>query len=373
MFSEKSFSKTSKCSIVPGQPFPMIAISGDLSADDLSYLGITSDLQSVSKQKSIAIKNIDADLIIIEFLNTFCSSCRTQVPLMNQLYHDVSKDPKLKHRVKIIGIAAGNNKREVLRFKQERAVPFPIVPDMDFVAYESIGESAGTPLTMLVRKTGDKLTLLYCHAGLFNSFAHLHEKIEDSLSRSADDLIVRSTEWGNNYSIEAQRKIVLDLTRAEEKQVVKESMLKLGIPSGKKEIIKLDRIRLPNFVEIYRGVISNEGRETILFSKIISRKPVCDVCHGVHFIVTFDCGGSITDFSRICLTKTENEKWDERDVEFMRKKLLGKSVNKKLFFNAEVDAVSTATMTCALIFNSINRLAGVYNELKNDQKLFSTQ
>ncbi len=63
------------------------------------------------------------------------------------------------------------------------------------------------------------------------------------------------------------------------------------------------------------------------------------------------------------LTKYGNVEWNEYDIENMRKQLMGKKLKKELIFDPAVDAVSTATMSSALIFKGVNELRAVYKEL----------
>ena len=52
----------------------------------------------------------------------------------------------------------------------------------------------------------------------------------------------------------------------------------------------------------------------------------------------------------------------------MRERIVGRSVLSQKTFNHTVDAISTATMSTALIFNSLNKLSAVFTELKETDK-----
>jgi hypothetical protein len=47
----------------------------------------------------------------------------------------------------------------------------------------------------------------------------------------------------------------------------------------------------------------------------------------------------------------------------MRKRLLGKSISQRLLFNPDVDAISSATITSAIIFDSLSQGASLLKEL----------
>jgi len=75
------------------------------------------------------------------------------------------------------------------------------------------------------------------------------------------------------------------------------------------------------------------------------------------------------------LTKKGNKAWNDDDIVKMRKRLLGESISQRLLFNPEVDAVSSATITSAIIFDSLSQGASLLKELekmglipKNDMK-----
>ena len=65
----------------------------------------------------------------------------------------MANDPQMKGKVKFLAVAAGNNQTEVDSFRAEKKVPFPIIPDPKFLAYEAVGDPGATPFTLVVRKT----------------------------------------------------------------------------------------------------------------------------------------------------------------------------------------------------------------------------
>ncbi len=363
MYSQALFAKQDPLQHKPGDTLPTIVLKSQLLTEEVSYLGIPAP---VSSEQALRISDISAEIIIIEFLNTHCTSCRAQAPLMNKVYTNIGKNPAFKNKVKIIGIAAGNSPREVARFRQERGILFPIIADPDFRAYDLIGEPGGTPYTLVVKKRANRLVVHYTHMGLFSSYADLLNHIEISLNRTTDTDAVKSHQTAATTDQATRRKLFLDITRAETKRLVTTSMLKGKDASAHCKIDNLKKIRLPDETSIYHAEKTYNNKKQSLFSKVITRKPVCDVCHGVHFIITFDSSGHITDFLPIHLTKYANLKWDEKDINVMRQKLEGKSIKISQAFDPDVDAVSTATMSSALIFNSVNKLHDIYRELQHN-------
>ncbi len=353
----------SKQVISPGEQFPPLALNKQLTSDDLTYLGIIQNNVTPLPDKNISVQDIKAELIVVEFLNAHCVSCQAQVLLTNQVYKTIVQNDKMKDRVKIFGIAVGNNKNEVARFKQKKDIPFPMMPDPEFTSYDLIGYPGGTPFTLLIRKCSDKMIVALSHKGLYSSSEQLLTQIDFALRRIPADSGEQKVDTGYTASNTEDRKLFLDLSRGEVRRLVEKSMLNGARFSGYQKIVDLKRIRLSDGDYIYQGYRTGNNSKALLYSKLIHRKPVCDVCHGVHFIITFDNKGIITDFTSVYLTKATNVEWEESDSSFIKEKLLGRSLEQKLSFDPDIDAVATATMTSALIFNSINRLGKVYKEI----------
>src|SRR4030067_1288919 len=97
-------------------PFPDLVFQQTLSSAEQAYLGIPP-------RTVFSFKEIQGNLVLVEFLSTYCVSCQRQTPIFNDLYQSIEIDPKLKGRVKMIGIAAGNNPMEVEIFRTAYQVP----------------------------------------------------------------------------------------------------------------------------------------------------------------------------------------------------------------------------------------------------------
>ncbi len=138
--------------------------------------------------------------------------------------------------------------------------------------------------------------------------------------------------------------------------------------TGNNKVINFSKLFLKKNRGIYHGNVVIAGKKLNLFSVVVSRNPVCDLCHGIHFIITFNDKGTILNFTPIHLTKYGNELWNEEDTNVMKETILGGSVKKGFKFNPDVDAVSTATITSILIIDSINKLHGIIKEIKSSYK-----
>jgi len=66
----------------------------------------------------------------------------------------------------------------------------------------------------------------------------------------------------------------------------------------------------------------------------------------------------------IQLIKIGNKAWGAKDVAKMRGQVVGKYITEPLIFNPEVDAVSKATITSSIIYNSISQGESLLKVLK---------
>jgi hypothetical protein len=110
---------------------------------------------------------------------------------------------------------------------------------------------------------------------------------------------------------------------------------------------------------VYRAVV--EGVPLDLFARLATRTPLCDLCHPIRFLFAFDDDGNLKAFEPLYVTKLGNEPWSQED----RSKFTSRLAAKRMFevdFDPDVDAVTSATMSSALIYDEVRRTAAQLKE-----------
>ncbi len=350
-----------------GEPLPKLTTAYELSSEERAYLDLYKGEKKLPffRKREFSLHDINAEVLVVEFLNRYCPSCQAQAPIFNSIFERILEHQDLAQTVKFIGIGAGNDSEEVKKYRREKEIPFPVIPDPDFSLYDTIGDPGAIPFTLIVKKTDTDSAIAFVHVGVMRDPDVFIKEIHSTLERSIADIRIMTQQ---EMLVETEdRKFSLAMSEEELYQKVQKSMR--SALTGNTTALNVSKLSLPETGTLYRGEAITGGKDMVLFSKIISRKPVCDVCHGIHFIVTFGTKGIIEDFLPIYLTKYGNVEWHAKDMEFMQKKILDTSLKKEYKFKPEVDAVSLATMTSAIIFNSLHRMKAVLEELKQHDML----
>ncbi len=328
-------------------PFPDLIFAQVLSKGEKVYLGLP-------QKKSFSFKEIRGELILVEFTSTYCVACQKQAPIFNELFSSIEKDPKLKGKVKIIGVAAGNNFREAEIFKKHYGIPYPILSDPGFDVHAAVG-SPRTPFTIWVRKdTQGRGVVVSTHLGLMD----LQSLVEETKATLQYDLALLRPKAGTIYEGDA-----LMPPLGEEELLAK---AKEGMESSGGKVLKIEKISLKDGDLIYLGEVDFGTSQKNLFPKLASRRAVCDICHDTFFLYTFDSEGKVTDIVPIQLTKVGNLNWTEEDIKKLKSRTIGKSILSPFPFDPGADSVSGATITAVLIFDSLDKAKEIFEKLKKE-------
>lgn len=138
------------------------------------YLGVTGSGE-------FKITQIGADVVIVEVFSMYCPFCQREAPAVNDLYDIIKSRPKLKDKIRMVGVGVGNTSYEVNFFKDHYNIAFPLFPDPNFTVHKALGE-VRTPY-FLVFKTNKEGShkIIYSKAGSFGD----PQKFLDSILEKA--------------------------------------------------------------------------------------------------------------------------------------------------------------------------------------------
>jgi thiol-disulfide isomerase/thioredoxin len=158
----------------PGGQLPEFKFPMPTDRADRGYLGLSG------WGSTFRIPEIKARVVIVEILSMYCPFCQKEAPLVNDLYGAIEKDATLKGKIKIVGVGAGNSAYEVEVFRKKYGIPFPVIPDPDYAAYNLYGE-VRTPYFIAV-KINDNGTheVIYSKLGSFGDVRAFLDTIKKS-------------------------------------------------------------------------------------------------------------------------------------------------------------------------------------------------
>ncbi len=339
-----------KALLKAGDSFPRLKLEGLLTAAEKIYLGVPDS-------NRFGIEDIKAELIIIEFFNKYCAHCQQFAPILNELYFEIEQNPILKNKVKLLGVGLGNSSKQIQIYQAEQHIPFPLMPDLDFKIHDELGRPKA-PFTVIVKKTTDQNgTVSATYLGIAASKDEFLKAIEELLQ---PDVLVLSDSSADNTS--GWTKIPTANTTEEDFLIkVKECLQANGFMIKKLEPITIDNNT------IYKAQLTSKNRTSTFFFEEVFRNTVCDVCHDAHFWYGFDLEGNLTHFVPIYLPKSFNRQWDQDDIKKYRQQLVGQSIFQNFEFDPATDAITSATITSSLIFDTINKTKLIFKRLQEEE------
>ena len=329
--------------------FPNLSFQLILSEEEHAYLEVPSN-------KPFTFQEIRGELILVEFLSVYCVNCQRQAPILNNLYLRIERDKALRGKVKIIGIAAGNNPREVENFRKKYQVVYPILSDLRFEAHAAVG-GPRTPFSIWVRKEKKGTGIVVStHLGLINS---QEMALRETRAVLQYDVALLRPQKGTVYKGDSLKPPVTEQELS--------AKAKQGMEASGGRVLRIKKVSLRDGDWVYAGEIDFGTHQENLFSKLASRRAVCDICHDTFFMYTFDTKGKVVEIIPIQLTKNDNLEWTEEDIQKLRSRTLGRSILQPFPFDPDVDSVSGATITSALIFEALDKAKEIHIKLKKEK------
>jgi len=321
--------------IKSGDYFPSMNFSLSGNKDAQKYLAIKGD-------EEITISQVEADLLIIELLSVYCVSCMAQAPFDKELFSLIESNETTAGKVKMMGIAVGNNRAEVNKFIQKYSTPYPIFIDPTFSKYDQIG-SVRTPFKIFLKRINNKFLIMKTEMGVNKNVQETFKTITSLLKE----------DYGGEKEVEVASIQKKSIDKVVVDNLLKEWLLQRG------DINKVEEL----FEDLGRTVYKIGSKE-LMFAVLINRVSVCDVCKEIQFIYIIDHSGNVLDLLPIQLSKKYNLSFAEDDITKVKKSLIARNVNEDIGYDSKVDAITSATITTGLVYDSINKGSTVYNLLR---------
>ena len=312
-----------------------VPLQDTLTPEQRSYLGLGAP-------GPFSIGAVRADLVVVEFFNSSCYACALMAPVLDDAWRKVDARADLKGRVRFLGIGAGNTLEQVRDFHDRYDTPFPMIADPEFAAFDALGTLEGTPYLMLLRTGADGKVTARAQVGHIPKSDTVVAAIEAAI---AD--VPPVDEKPREFAGSAWRTLTPPLTEAELHARLVAAAAAAGLAGASATPVKVSADE--TFYRLAAG-------DTSLWAMVAGRAKVCNVCHDIFFIVVFDDGGRIVNLAPIVITKYKNVEFDEKDVAFLKGRVVGRMLSREIVFDPTVDAVSTATMSSALVFDTLRRL-----------------
>lgn len=325
-----------------GDTFPEIILPAPDSVSDSTYLGIEAGQPFTPSQ-------IKAEVLLIEFFNVHCPHCIEQAPSYNKLYARIEKHRENREKIKIIAIAVGNLASEVNTFKSTHNIPFPVFADTNFTIWRTIGGKV-SPFSVFVRQrqsnADDHSTGVVCatHSGTNHRYRKIYSQLVDIMEMTEDEM----SEFVQEKIAEQPPEPEPDSTEALKDQAY-HAFRQLG------RVTSFTPINLDSFDHVYKARIFKDKQSKILYAHVVNRTPVCDVCHDVKLIYIFNEIGEIIDIVPLDITKKGNVSWNVEDMKKLKKQLIGRNLKYPQPFNPDIDAITSATMSTSIIYDSISQ------------------
>jgi len=339
------------CLLVPslgsGETFPEVPLPAPQDPAQRAYLGLKDD-------RPFTLRQVEGKVVLVEILNILCPHCRKQTKPYNRLYQMLEADPATRGRVKMLGVAVANDIEDIEDFVEIYEVAFPVVSDRHFELHRALN-AGRTPFTLYVLrdKPGDIGVIADTHLGGDN-------KMDELFAYLKQMLVMQTSDFTSLPSLEQpdSEELAPPQSSAEVAKLVEAAFAAQG-----EQLSGFRQLKLESGRRVYTASVLRDGKRQPLFAEVTSRSAICDICHSVHFFYVFDRDGKVLSFEPLHLTKYGNVEWNSAEVEHFRSRVVGKKLAGGWQFDAKVDAVTSATMTSAIIFDDLRQGRELLEEL----------
>lgn len=315
--------------------FPRVPFDDMLAPTEREYLGLGT-------AGPFTVDAVRGDLVVVEFFNSSCYACALMAPVMDEVWRRIDARPELRGRVRFVGIGVGNTREQVREFHDRYDTPFPMLADQEFAAFDALGTVEGTPYLLLLRRGADGSVAARAQVGHVPDAGTVVAEIEAALAGAPPGDATPRALAGSGW-----RTLTPPLSPVELEARLASAAAAAGLAGAKVAAVPLGGGEI-----FYRLA----GADRTLWALVAGRAKVCNVCHDIFFVVLFDDGGAVVGLEPITITKYKNVEFDERDVAFLRGRVVGRPLTPDIVFDPTVDAVSQATMSSALVFDTLRRL-----------------
>lgn len=336
-----------------GEPFPEVPLPAPTDPAQRAYLGLADD-------RPFILSQVEGRIVLVEMLNVLCPHCRKQTKPYNELYRMIEADPETRGRIKMLGVAVANDDEAIQDFVDIYGVIFPVVSDRHFKLHRAL-RAGPTPFSLYVLRdrAGDSGVITDTHLGVDHKMAELFTYLKGLLTMQTSEFAALPQD-----EEAASEELLPPQSEAEIAMMVKEAFAAQGAGLGDFRILDL-----PSGRWVYTATLVRDGRRQPIFAEIASRSAICDICHSVHFFYVFDRTGLVLDFAPLHLTKYGNVEWDNADIDHFTRRVVGKRLAGSWDFDPKLDAVTSATMTSAIIFDNFDQGRELLEELHMEKLL----
>ena len=336
-----------------GEPFPAVPLPTPRQANQRNYLGLPD-------AQTFTLDQVAGQIVVVEILNVLCPHCQRQTQPYNDLFQKIEADPATRGKIKMLGVAVANSDAAIADFVSIYSVAYPVVSDRNFKLHKAL-RAGPTPFTLYVLRD---------HPGDLGIIADTHLGEDHDMPQLFDYLKYLLTIDSSEFTAEKRAEAVMEKDlRPPQSDAEIVALIKKSFAEQGQDLQNFQKLQLPSQRWIYSALVKRHGQLQRVFAEVANRSSICDVCHSVHFFYTFDQTGRILDFVPLHLTKYGNVEWSRAESERFAGRVIGKNLAGNWTFDAQADAVTSATMTSAIIFDDLSQGPALLRELQQKHLL----